>query len=171
MISLTDAFARLSANADAIAALARGISDAQARWKPASEEWSILEVINHLYDEEREDFRTCLDLTLRKPEEAWPPINAVGWVTERGYNERELGPSLDALLRERRASLEWLAGIQNPDWNSIHRHPRIGDMAGGDVLAAWVAHDHLHIRQLNQLHWQYLSRSVAPVSLEYAGGW
>jgi hypothetical protein len=170
MINLTNALTRLSANADAVAALARGISDAQARWKPAPEEWSILEVINHLYDEEREDFRTRLDLTLHKAEEAWPPINPVGWVMERGYNGRELGLSLDAFLRERRASIEWLASLQNPDWNSVHRHRRLGDMTAGDLLAAWVAHDHLHIRQLNQLHWQCLSGDVAPISLNYAGG-
>jgi hypothetical protein len=44
-------------------------------------------------------------------------------------------------------------------------------MTAGEVLGAWRAHDHLHIRQLNQLHWQYLSLEVAPGSLEYAGGW
>jgi hypothetical protein len=38
----------------------RGVTEAQARWKPAPEEWSILEVINYLCDEEREDF--CLGL-------------------------------------------------------------------------------------------------------------
>jgi hypothetical protein len=171
MIALDAAITRLSANADAIAALARGVSEAQAHWKPAPDEWSILEVICHLYDEEREDFRTRVDHTLHKPEAAWPPIDPMGWVTERGYNQREFGSSLGALLRERQASLEWLAGLQNPNWNSTHTHPRLGSMTAGEVLAAWVAHDHLHIRQLNQLHWQFLAQTVAPLSLNYAGGW
>ena len=151
--------------------LVAGVSQAEARLKPTPETWSILEVVCHLYDEEREDFRTRVRLTLESPEADWPPINPVGWVTERGYNQRDPGDSLEAFLRERRESLRWLASQQNPNWDSTHRHPSFGAMTAGEVLAAWVAHDHLHIRQLNQLHWQSLSRDVAPASLNYAGGW
>jgi hypothetical protein len=39
------------------------------------------------------------------------------------------------------------------------------------MLAAWVAHDYLHIRQLNELHWQFLAGQVSPDALDYAGGW
>lgn len=171
MLTLDTALTRLSASAEAIAALARNVSEAQARWKPAPEEWSVLEVICHLHDEEREDFRTRVRLTLESPEADWPPINPVGWVTERGYNQRDPAASLEAFLRERRESLRWLASLQNPNWDSTHSHPSFGSMTAGEVLAAWVAHDHLHIRQLNQLHWQYLSQDVPPISLNYAGGW
>lgn len=170
-MKLDTAITRLSVNAEAIAALARNVSGAQAHWRPAPEEWSILEVICHLYDEEREDFRTRVRLTLESKDADWPPINPVAWVTERGYNQRELRPSLDAFLQERQRSVQWLAGLVNPDWNSTHYHPQFAPMTAGDVLAAWVAHDHLHIRQLNQLHWQYLSRDALPISLDYAGGW
>jgi len=44
-----------------------------AVWKPAPGKWSILEVVNHLYDEEREDFRQRLELVLKDPALAWPP--------------------------------------------------------------------------------------------------
>ena len=170
MLTLDIALTRLSANAETIASFARQVTDAQARWKPTPEEWSILEVICHLYDEEREDSRTRVDFTLHRPEAEWPPINPVGWVTERGYNQRELAASLEAFLQERQKSLQWLKGLQNPDWTSTHTNPR-GSMTAGEVLSAWVAHDHLHLRQLNQLHWQWLSQTVAPISLGYAGGW
>ena len=164
-------FNRSSVSAEAIAALARGVADAQARWKPAPDEWSLLEVICHLYDEEREDFRQRVDFTLHRPGEAWPPIDPSGWVTARGYNQRELPAMLDSFLRERRESLQWLKSLANPDWQMSRAHPVVGKMTAGDVLAAWTAHDHLHLRQLNQLHWQYLSTLVEPLSLEYAGGW
>ncbi len=162
---------RLSSSAETIASLARNVSDAQARWKPSPDEWSILEVICHLYDEEREDFRQRVDFTLHKPGEAWPPIDPAGWVTARGYNQREFASSLDSFLRERQESLKWLKSLTNPDWSIAREHPVAGRMTAGDVLGAWAAHDHLHIRQLNQLHWQYLATQVEPISLEYAGGW
>ncbi len=66
---------RLRANAAVIAALVAGVTDEQARWKPDPAQWSILEVMGHLADEEVEDFRTRLDLTLHRPEAEWPRID------------------------------------------------------------------------------------------------
>ena len=74
---------RLSKNTEPIQSLLQGVAEEQTRWKPTSEEWSILEVINHLYDEEREDFRTRLDLLLHHPGQPWPEIDPEGWVVER----------------------------------------------------------------------------------------
>ena len=54
----------LRANCDVFKYLFKSVSDEQARWKPGKDRWSILEVINHLYDEEREDFRKRLELVL-----------------------------------------------------------------------------------------------------------
>lgn len=171
MVTLEFARARLAANAAAFAALMESVTDEQARWKPVPEEWSMLEVLCHLYDEEREDFRTRVDLTLHHPELDWPSINPRGWVTERGYNQRGFQAARDAFALERQKSLKWLGELQNPNWESTHTHPHFGSATAGEMLAAWVAHDHLHLRQLNQLHWQWLARSAPPGSLEYAGGW
>ncbi len=59
--------AALEANAPTIAALVRAIPPAQARRRPTPADWSVLEVINHLADEEREDFRLRLDAALHRP--------------------------------------------------------------------------------------------------------
>ena len=170
-MKLEIALTRLSSSAETIASLVRGVSDAQARWKPAPEEWSFLEVICHLHDEEREDFRQRVDFILHRPASDWPPINPQGWVTERGYNQRDPVAALEAFLSERRQSLEWLKGLKEPNWASTHTHPNFGSMSAGEMLTAWVGHDHLHIRQLNQLHWQHLAQQTPPFPLEYAGGW
>ena len=47
----------------------------QAMWKPAEDEWSILEVVNHLAEEETDDFRVRLGQLLEDPRKAWPPID------------------------------------------------------------------------------------------------
>ena len=54
-------------NAARIKALCGGVSTDNARWRPGTENWSMLEVINHLYDEEREDFRVRLNLIFTDP--------------------------------------------------------------------------------------------------------
>ena len=169
MVELPFVIERFRHNAQAIAALVAGVGQDQARWKPDPDQWSILEVINHLYDEEREDFRTRLDLTLHQPETPWPPIDPQGWVVSRDYNSRDLADSLAAFQREREASLAWLAGLKSPDWTISYRHPAGFTLGAGDLLFSWLAHDALHMRQFAELHYQYNQRLAAPYNVAYAG--
>lgn len=161
--------ARLAANAEVFAAFMRGLPESQVRWKPVPDSWSILEVLCHLQDEEREDFRERVNCLLREIE-PWPPIDPEGWVKSRGYNQRDSRVVLDGFLAERRKSLAWLATIQQEDWLREVASPG-GPLRPEDMLAAWVAHDQLHIRQLNELQWKHLSTVAPPFSLRYAGGW
>ena len=160
----------LHKNTERINQLVRDVNLNQARWKPDPSSWSILEVINHLYDEEREDFRAHLDLILHYPQDPWTSINPGAWVSERGYNERDLESSLANFLNERRASLTWLEQMENPDWDTQYTIP-IGSMRAGDMFSAWIAHDLLHIRQLVELHYAYLVELAQPYKVDYAGDW
>ena len=170
-MKLDEMIGQMALQAERIRALVEGVSDEQARWKPDAASWSILEVVNHLYDEERDDFRVRLDLLLHQPEIVAPPIDPQAWVTARAYNERDLGESLANFLAERRRSLDWLRGLGAPDlaaeiimpWGAVY-HP-------GDMAAAWVSHDLLHLRQLVELHWAWTQRTVAPYKSDYAGEW
>lgn len=162
--------AQMEKHAQAIRALAENVPDEQARWKPSAEDWSILEVINHLYDEEIEDFREHLDLILHRTDEPWSSIDPQGWVTARGYNQRDPAQSLDQFLRARQASIAWLKGLSDPHWSIVYPMPW-GQLTAGDMLASWLAHDLLHLRQLVELHWAYTTRQVEPFDVGYAGGW
>jgi hypothetical protein len=161
---------QMTIHAGAIHSLTLGISEQQARWKPDLEAWSILEVINHLFDEEREDFRVRVELILHHPGRPWPPINPQGWVAERGYNQRDLTQSVDDFLKERQKSLAWLKGLENPDWQASVT-VSFGNYSAGDILAAWAAHDLLHLRQLVELHWALMLQAAEPFKVEYAGEW
>jgi len=158
----------MAGNVDTIESLLRGVADEQARWKPAPRKWSILEVINHLYDEERLDFRPRVESTLRDPGKAWPLFDPKEMVIERNYNERDFAQSIDEFLSERQKSLDWLGGLSSPDWSRGYTHPTIGELRAGDLLAAWLAHDLLHIRQLARLHVDYTSFLSKPYHVGYA---
>lgn len=162
---------RLRAHADVFAALVAGVDAAQARWKPEPAQWSILEVVNHLADEEVEDFRTRLDHTLHRPGEPWPKIDPPGWAVARGYNQRDLAESLGRFRGARADSVAWLSGLGARDWSVAYQHPKFGPIRAGDLLTAWVAHDHIHIRQINRLLRQFLIGVLSEHSAEYAGAW
>jgi len=161
---------QMANHAGTVHSLTLGILDKQARWKPDPETWSILEVVNHLYDEEREDFRVRVDFILHHPGQPWPPINPQGWVTERDYNQHDLSQSVQAFLDARRKSLAWLKGLGNPDWQASAK-VSFGTFSAGDIFTAWVAHDLLHLRQLVELHWAYMVHMADPYKVNYAGEW
>ncbi|SRR5581483_10515768 len=153
-----------------VRALVSGITQAEARIKPAPDSWSVLEVVCHLCDEEREDFRLHLDLILHRPQDGWPRIDPVGWVTARRYNERDLAAMLDDFAAERARSLAWLRGLSSPDWEAEYVTP-FRRMKVGDMLSAWVAHDNLHMRQLVELRRGRAVRLAEPYDVGYAGDW
>lgn len=162
---------QLRLNGELIREIVAGIPADQAQKKPSPKDWSVLEVVNHLYDEEREDFRQRLDYLLHRPGEAWPPIDPAGWVTARKYNERELASSLQNFLDERQKSLAWLSGLTDPNLETFEMHPAAGKFHAGDMLAAWIAHDVLHLRQLVELKYFLVGELVRPYSPQYAGDW
>ena len=163
--------ARLATNRQVFEGLVTGCTIQQARWKPSPDKWSILEVINHLFDEEREDFRQRLDLVLTNPEQAWPRIDPQDWVTTRRYNERDHNKSLNGFLTEREKSVSWLSQLEAPNWQNRYEHPDGRTITAGDLLASWLAHDFLHVRQLSRLHWQYVGALADPYQTTYGGPW
>jgi hypothetical protein len=170
MIELDRPIALLSRHGQVIRELASDASPDQARWKPDPDSWSILEVMSHLYDEEREDFRVRLKHILDQAEGLPPAIDPGGWVTSQNYVQRDLGEVLDGFAREREASLAWLETLRDADWDA-GIDMRFGRMRAGDMLMAWAAHDLLHLRQLIELRYAYLREQAQPYRLDYAGEW
>jgi hypothetical protein len=168
-MNLDNSIQRLAAGAETIRSLVAGVTSEQARWRPAPDKWSILEVVNHLYDEERSDFRARLNHIVSATEGPWPPMDPQGWVTERRYNERDIVESLENFLGERSNSITWLRDLSGTDWKAAYVHPRFGPITAGDLLTSWIAHDLLHIRQLAKLHYLYLSVAFDGYNIVYAG--
>lgn len=160
----------LARGAEIVRALVTGITQAESRVRPTLDSWSVLEVVCHLYDEEREDFRQRLDIILHRPTETWPPIDPAGWVTSRRYNERDLSETLANFLAERDTSLTWLKSLSAPNWDAEYIAP-FGLIRAGDMFASWVAHDTLHIRQLVELRYSGIVSRAAPFDVRYAGDW
>ncbi len=155
---------------DVITGLVGHIDDESARWRESPNRWSLVEIVAHLADEEREDFRTRTMLTLASPETTWPPIDPQGWITSRNYQEKSLATCLDDFRAERTASLQQLRSLNDPDWSSTHQHP-LGPTTATFMLANWVAHDLHHIRQIVGWRYHNLDQATDGLPLVYAGEW
>jgi len=170
MIDLNDIIRQLTANAQAVQALLETVSYDQAVWKPDAETWSLAQTMDHLYNEERGDFRAHIQEILSQPQVAWgamqPPWSQI----------TSLKQGLTDFLREREDSITWLRGLAGANWETALTASFGPDneqvtLRAGDVLVSWVAHDHLHLRQFNELLFAYNQRQARPYSVDYAGGW
>ncbi len=130
----------------------------------------MLEIICHLYDEEREDFKTRVKNTLISPHLQPPSIDPPGWVTQRKYAEQNYKEKLAAFLTERKSSIKWLKTLNKAPWDNVYEHPVAGRLTAYTFLANWLAHDYHHIRQINRRQYEYLKKESG-VSLVYAGEW
>ena len=141
---------------------------ATARTRPAPDEWAPIEILCHLRDEECEDFGARLRVVLDGGS-AFVPIAPERWVEERRYREMEVTPTLDNLRGRRAESLALLASISPERLRAAVVLPRLGPLSGLDLLAAWVAHDRLHLQQLTGTLARLWANRWAPLRVEYAG--
>lgn len=167
-MSPADLIRALESSGRSIAAFVEGIPAAEACVRPAPGKWSVLEVLCHLIDEERDDFRQRVRSTLEDPARDWPPIDPEGWARDRDYNARDVAAMRAEFERERAVSLAWLRSLSEPRWDQAKVHASMGPLRAGDLLASWALHDVLHLRQMAAARAVQLQAAVAPYSTRYA---
>jgi hypothetical protein len=160
---------RLSENAKTIESLVSALRGEQSIWKSAPEKWSILQVVYHLQQTEQKDFRVRLEKTLRNPQEKWIPLLPEEMRLEE-IDENDLEKYLRNFLREREKSIAWLKTLENPNLENAHQHEQT-KLSAGDLLASWLAHDFLHIKQIARIHYDYINQDSQPFKTVYAGKW
>ena len=160
----------LANNLDIFKAQLQNKSKDEVSFKPSSDKWSMLEVLCHLVDEEKEDFRIRLKYVLEDPFKPLPKFNPVDWVQSRNYEGQNFDDKVIEFLNERVKSIKWLQSLQDPQWQNTHHHSKLGHRSAFLFLANWLAHDYIHIRQLNRLAYEY-HRSKSGINLNYAGNW
>ncbi|MEL6922451.1 MAG: DinB family protein [Bacteroidota bacterium] len=163
--------AQLDRHKDQFEVLFSQVEEEHIRWKVAPEKWCPLEIVCHLYDEERLDFRTRTKLLLKDPDSKLPPFNPLEWVTAHRYMEQSYEGMLKLFLEERDKSIEWLRSLdETAPWQHEQPHPRLGKLTPSFFLTNWVAHDLLHLRQL--IRWRYdLTQQYLQMDVSYAGNW
>lgn len=158
----------LSRNKIIFEEMLKDISENEYTWKPSKDKWSLIEILCHLYDEEREDFRARTHHVLETPENEAPLTNPEEWVQSRKYAEQSYSEMLNKFLYEREVSVEWLQNLKNPNWENAYNHPVHGELKAKMFLINWLAHDFRHINQIINLRYEFL-KHISRDNLRYAG--
>jgi hypothetical protein len=171
MINIDEIVRMMSGTAEAMHSLVGSISDEHARWKPGPDTWSMMQVMEHVYNEERIDFRKILKRMLNEP------FQPSGESPQEEYAPvASCRQALAGFMVEREESILWLRGLHAPDWEVTSQWPFgpervMTTFSAGDVLLSWVEHDLLHLRQVIELLHAWNEKQASPCSLQYAGGW
>lgn len=152
-LTIEQALALLAEAPRRIAALTKGLTEAQLHRAPERGEWSANEILAHL--------RACADTRgeaigtiLASDHPTFRAINPRTWLKETDYLELEFRPSLRAFTRQRAALLGILEPLPRKAWSRAATVTGAGQPLERTVLdyADWVAvHERPHLKQLADL--------------------
>ena len=162
--------AELKQNLTVFRGLLENLPEEMVRWKDHPLRWSLLEIVCHLYDEEKEDFRARTRSVLLDPNKPLTPFDPQEWVVSRAYAEQDYELMLFKFVKQRKISIEWLESLKDPAWDNSYAHPSLGNLSARLFLSNWLAHDHLHFRQIIKTKYDYLKENLED-DLSYAGNW
>lgn len=161
--SLAEANQLLRRTPAVLDALLAELPDSWALADEGPETFSPFEVVGHLIHGERTDWMVRLRQILEEgPDATFEPYDR--FAQRAASRGRSLGELLSTFGRLRKANLEALAALQlSPaDLRRGARHPELGPVTAGQLLAAWVVHDQSHLAQISRVLAKRYREDVGP---------
>ncbi len=161
--SLEDTVDLLAGTPAALNALLRQLREPWIRANEGADSWSPFDVVGHLVHGERTDWMPRLRIALEHGEaRPFDPFD------RRAQFACSAGLSLAQLLDEfaslRSDNLQQLAALRltSADLERRGRHPELGVVTVGQLLATWAAHDLDHVAQIARVLAHRYSDEVGP---------
>ncbi|MBL8842839.1 MAG: DinB family protein [Planctomycetes bacterium] len=159
---LAEALPLLERTPRVLDALLRGLPEAWLAADEGPQTWSAPLVVGHLIHGERTDWLPRVR-HLREHGET-RPFAPFDRFAQLAAPPRALGELLDEFAALRRASLAELAALelQEGDLARRGRHPALGTVTLGELLATWVVHDLDHLVQIERTMAKRWGGAVGP---------
>ena len=131
----------------------QGLDDAALHFRPAPDEWSILELVGHIID-----VGTLWPGRTRQMLATDNPTLAAidpGWVRQRDYHNKQPGFLLITLAEQRAEYVEFLRVLRPAQLARSGIHPTRGPLTVKQGIAALADHDRGHSEQITANLAQY----------------
>jgi len=142
--------AQYGAGYDEVAKALEGFTSEGLRAHPVPGKWSAAEIVHHLADSESHSALRLRKL-LAEPHPVIQGYDQDAYATRLGYNEREIGPALDAFRAARSTTLQLLPSLTDADWAREGWHSESGRYSAETWLRIYAAHARNHAAQIRRL--------------------
>ena len=148
------------------AVLRTWLSELPKSWTASNEggdTWSPYDIVGHLIHGERTDWIPRAELLLTHGESRpFTPFDRFAQFSEsRGKSLSELLNTFSELRAENLVRLESMR-LTPADLERRGRHPELGSVTLGQLLATWVAHDLNHLGQIARVMGRQYTDAVGP---------
>lgn len=117
---------------------------------PIPGKWSAREIVHHLGDSE-----TTAAIRIRRLLCEHEPLihgyDQDDFAKRLRYNERDMGPALEAFRSARATTMQLLALMSEEDWHRAGTHTENGRYSSEDWLRIYADHAHNHAAQIRRL--------------------
>lgn len=163
---LADTVSLLARTPAALDALLRDLPEAWILRNEGANTWTVYEVVGHLIHGERTDWIARTKVILQHGEaRTFEPFDREA--QKRKSPDKSLGQLLDEFARLRSQNLAELRGLnlRPEDLQRRGRHPELGVVNLGQLLATWVTHDLTHLHQISRILAYQCRQAVGPWSV------
>ena len=161
--TLNDALPVLQATPQVLRAWLENLPQVWVRSNEGPDTWSPYDIVGHLIHGERTDWVPRLELLLAQGDSRpFTPFDRFAQFRES--QGKSLGELLDTFTELRRINIGRLEShrLQPSDFGRRGRHPELGPVTLGQLLATWVAHDLNHLGQIARVMGRQYTEAVGP---------
>lgn len=145
-------FETLAATPQALKAAIRGLSRKALLFTPAPGKWSILEILCHMRDMERDAYLTRYRRILAEDEPRLPDLNGEALAIERDYRNAKAPEVVREWLSLRRENLQMLRKTGRAQWARAGVHETAGRLTMEDLIRRHaVGNDEAHLGQIEAI--------------------
>ena len=163
--NLEQTIALLSRTPAALNGFLRDLPESWTHRNEGPNTWSPFDIVGHLIEGERNDWMTRAKVILQHGE-ARPFDRFNREAFAQMSQDVPIGARLDEFARLRSENLDELRALnlQSSDLEKRGRHPVLGVVTLGQLLATWPAHDLTHLHQLSRVMAHQYREAVGPWS-------
>jgi len=139
----------LAATPDILRGLMSELTHDDACWKPASDRFSVAEVLAHLSHSESQCYRMRLDRFLTEPRPTFEADDAQMYLDL--YRNADPQDAFEQFQERRATNIEYLRDLPSEAGVRVALHREAGEITLSQMLHEWALHDLGHIRQIAEL--------------------
>jgi len=139
-----------ASTAERLNQLIKSVANSELRRRPASEKWSVSEIVAHLADAEIViSYR--LRLVLGSPGTTIDAYDQGSWAVSGHYGDRDPQKSLEQFRVMREANLLLLELLKPEQWKHYGMHSERGQESIERMVRMHAGHDVNHLRQIENI--------------------